>query len=1795
MEFEVSSTSSYRSSVTKQIRQMIEKYNADSLLKEFLQNADDAKASRLTVALDLRNHGSFKQQALNIASGPALVISNDALFNEQDFKAIDQIMDGGKVDKAQSTGRFGQGFTSSFSISDHPSLISGGMRHGTSKWFDARKSAVCKGLNDEVATWKHDEVNSSTYERLEPWLRTFLLPGEEDTVGRTVFRLPLRTPETAKTSEISSQIFTKQRFYNWCDEWRKSSDNLLFLRNVHTLVLCMIHENGKTQELLKIETKNIEEINSVKQKLNKAIPTKMSPQEICQSWLSNNIDLPTVTYEHEFQCHYFDRSTSRTESVDSKWAVVNGLFKGTDNLLLKQALKFLGLGPNFRKVLPWAGVAIPIGQQIPKNDERGQFFTFLPLGIRTKSKAHMQGWFELDDKRTSIVLKAGNDDQTPLVKWNLMLAEHAIGKAWAELLLQHKHNLSETDYYEFWPNLSKDSDEITSYIQKGFYKRMAKAECLKIWHKDNSYWGQPSNEHFYCSRQAKIAAPTKELKKIVQKELKLIFPEPPRFVVSNLRAFGGIISEFTPDVLVDVVSDSARDFVFPQEERLLSHFFFARKQNVSHVLKYAVLGKQGATGVVGLPLQYCLDNKLHRIQDLSLFSTKHDLSLFKNDKSKFVDQSLYDLELKEMPEPWLVSTLENKLKLLSEMMTSESVDLDWFNEVVELIRRSGEAERSTDKVKQLLVSLPIYKISGSKAFTLKELGSSGKVPYLELKPDNREHYEKLGVCLFDKPWVQSYQKLNDLLKPNFSPFSIITNEVILAQIAKMNESTKSFLETPAFRHFVLQSVGRADKSHRDYRYLVEEVKNCIPLALTQNGSLTYINDSKTSLYLPGGFSVDKSLAQISDLYDLVHSGEVDFFYVFEKLDVSTMSFSDYIENVVVKYLNGVNDIKAKTRLLEWLCNELESIRNEPNVIKLLTSASLVPAANGSFLRAAEVYVPSFFGTLPESLKATAKKLSPFQHDNWNELLELCGAQKTVSIRALNQGAIHISQRRDVEEAFNLVSFLKRHLPEFENAAKQFANDHKEFSRVPWIPCVVGKNVVDGKENAALQLGTANSITLKTHKYKLCPSFNLLAPRIESENQKERTSARDSSNSLYRFLGLETFAQPKLQIKNYQKLIGTTINRGNERFLFNASTRFYAVCGREKDLRHEDKPERILINKEWVQPKNVFFRRVSGLHGLHSVEDFLGVLKHDQTDVIKGLEKLGVRTGPSKEFLIDYLTLNLGLDRVLNSDQVLVAKSALSLLQKEHLQVINKWDEVPLLTTNGKLCKSSKVFIDEGDELGSASSRNEHLRVCVGEFTKLATNSNAKSIKYGSTMRIKEDATEFLSSRQIPDDIAKFSRKLKAAWFENAVRRLAFHNLKSPSSEFELSYKERLIPDRITMCESLTLSCNIGLQWIYDTNKKKVFNGDGELYVVLGSSRVFCEALASYVSNEFSLNPESSIMIATLIKDIESEEEADEYLGEEKGIPELPNETKFNQPTLSHDPAVSQSEFVDLIEAELDEELHQAEVSALPAEQYAAPAIVNDNVIEPRDVGLENQQLENDVHDLADEIRRLEAHIDKNDHQERVVESAMPDNSKKTQHSTEARSSTDKIEKGSLGDLTHNAPRVPSSKLRDPGEKLDRPKLDVGHRDYISHNRKSGMGTAFTGNQATLLGDVGEDNVLNAIMKTLPQGHRIQKAPKNNPGYDLLEVDFNDVIVRKIEVKTLPSGWGERGVKLSRTQVELALADSTWSLIVVVGQNTSKATFLDLGNPFNKVKSYFLPSEWNQEQVFDCVEILPFPM
>lgn len=1777
MKFEISHTSSYRPPVTKHIQSMIEKYNAKSLLKEFLQNADDAGATQLNVTLDLRNHGCFQEPKFNIASGPALVISNNAPFTERDFKAIDQIMDGNKVDNAQSTGRFGQGFTSSFSVSDHPSLFSGGMYHGTSKWFDVHESAVCEGLNNAVATWKHDEIKPEFYPILKEWLNVFLLPGEEDTIGRTVFRLPLRTVETAKRSQISQQIFDIDNFYEWCDEWRKHSDNLLFLRNVHTLVLSVVDKDGSTQELLKIDTKNIEKVLFSKNKIKNAITLDQSPKEICENWLSNSQELPTEQYEHELFCQYYDRNTLNTVSYSSKWAVVNGLFRGENDVLIKQALEVLNITPNCRKVLPWAGIAIQLESSTLHVYEKGRFFTFLPLDIETQSKVHIHGWLELDDKRTTIVLKAGNDDQKLLVDWNLMLIEHAVGKAWAKLLLKYKNILKTENYYKFWPSYNLKSDLMFYHLNKGFYEHMAKSECLKILYKDQTYWESPSENNFLCSKKEHPI----ELQNIVQKQLKLIYPQPQKNIIDHLNYFGGITSKITPEVLINAIIYSTKDIEFPAKKELLSDVFFANDDNISHVLKYVAKSENGVSDLVGLPLEFRLDSKLHKIQEISLFSDKPNLIIFKDDKSIFIDTVRYhNITDNEKPNTWLNPTLKNQLKVLSEMMTAELVDLDWINEIVDLLRRFGEDERHTKEIKQLLALLPLYKEQGFDPIT------NHYNIYLESKldRDNREYYEYLGIPLYEESWVSCYQEIHDLMM-RYSPIQNITKEVILNYIVNMDEEIKSNLTNIDFRHFILNFIDKINFSVVDCKNQIEKIKKTIPLALTQNGSLVTVSNDDRGLYLPGGFKVDNNLSQINDVYDLIHSDEEDFFNAFVKLDVTQMSFYDYIKNVVVPYLYNSNDVTVKSRILTWLCESIESIKSDDNVISILSNTNIIPSDRGGLLKPSELYLPKFFESLPKSLKETVEKPIVIQHSNWGDFLDLCGAKKNVSLQHLFMGAEYISKNNDIDESHELIKFISKHLSEFEKLAKNNAGLHKRILEIQWIPCSLGIDVIDDIKNSKLYLKTANDIVNFPLRNKLCPSFNL----ISSEIKKEIGNNRELLSSLERFLELKKHPELDLQIRNYSQLSTIPKSSKNIEFIEKASIELYLSLGKSNKKAVE--LNKIFINKEWVNIRNTFFCSTFSLPGLYSVNSYLCHLKQQNQDEIRsGLQVLGVKDCPSKEFLINYMESNLGLESSLTEDKIDIAKSVLYLLENQYFESINKDIDIPLLTTEGKLFKSSKVLIDDGDELKNATSKNNHLRVCVSELNQLASKTNARSIKHNAIFKINKDETRFLSDHLVPDSISNFSRKLKATWFENAVRRLAFNNSKSSINEIEKnSNNHRLIPDNITICESLMLSCNIGMQWIYDTDKHKVFNIDDKMYVVNGTSRMFCEALASYVSDRFAFDSASSIIISTLIKDIESEEEADKYLGEEKGIPELPKEIKLQQPNI--------------LKEVMDQENTKYPVDANQQEDTDSSDMNDLNIIDlpnnrdkfsfdqNRDKLSKSWSPQSEHICSTKPTTKVEPHTNGD-----VCENkAYNAGSKKDERTNHFQPLKEIINKEVLGDATHNVARPLNSGAQISRENGQRRPLDIPYDGFVSNNNKSGVGNYFTENQAILLGDSGVNTVKASLELDLPSGYTIQKMPENNPGYDLKVLDSNGDVVRKIEVKTLSGEWGERGVGLSRTQVELALSDSTWSLIIVIGQNTDQTRFIELGNPFDKIEKYFLPNQWNRDFLSGMVEILPLDL
>ncbi|MEQ8223742.1 MAG: hypothetical protein ABRQ37_15620, partial [Candidatus Eremiobacterota bacterium] len=104
---------------------------ASAVIKELLQNADDAEATELHVILDERkppeeikkiieaisketnkNYGFITEPALLVRNNAKFRISTDNSAEQDDFEAICSVAVGHKVNQATAAGRFGIGFNS---------------------------------------------------------------------------------------------------------------------------------------------------------------------------------------------------------------------------------------------------------------------------------------------------------------------------------------------------------------------------------------------------------------------------------------------------------------------------------------------------------------------------------------------------------------------------------------------------------------------------------------------------------------------------------------------------------------------------------------------------------------------------------------------------------------------------------------------------------------------------------------------------------------------------------------------------------------------------------------------------------------------------------------------------------------------------------------------------------------------------------------------------------------------------------------------------------------------------------------------------------------------------------------------------------------------------------------------------------------------------------------------------------------------------------------------------------------------------------------------------------------------------------------------------------------------------------------------------------------------------------------------------------------------------------------------------------------------------------------------------
>ena len=111
------------------ISDTLERYPIQSTFNEFLANADDAGATKITWILDECREKSYESSSLLTTElkpfqGPALLVCNDAVFSKKDFAGFKDIGQGGKKDGIHSTGMFGRGAPSMYHFTDVPMLLS---------------------------------------------------------------------------------------------------------------------------------------------------------------------------------------------------------------------------------------------------------------------------------------------------------------------------------------------------------------------------------------------------------------------------------------------------------------------------------------------------------------------------------------------------------------------------------------------------------------------------------------------------------------------------------------------------------------------------------------------------------------------------------------------------------------------------------------------------------------------------------------------------------------------------------------------------------------------------------------------------------------------------------------------------------------------------------------------------------------------------------------------------------------------------------------------------------------------------------------------------------------------------------------------------------------------------------------------------------------------------------------------------------------------------------------------------------------------------------------------------------------------------------------------------------------------------------------------------------------------------------------------------------------------------------------------------------------------------------------
>ncbi|XP_022786055.1 sacsin-like [Stylophora pistillata] len=115
--------------ITTRLSRLLDQYtDGFAVLKELVQNADDAGATEVRFLYDERANkdalNRLLDEGMKECQGPALWVYNDAEFTEKDFENIEKLSGATKEHHTEKIGKFGLGFNAVYNLTDVPMFLS---------------------------------------------------------------------------------------------------------------------------------------------------------------------------------------------------------------------------------------------------------------------------------------------------------------------------------------------------------------------------------------------------------------------------------------------------------------------------------------------------------------------------------------------------------------------------------------------------------------------------------------------------------------------------------------------------------------------------------------------------------------------------------------------------------------------------------------------------------------------------------------------------------------------------------------------------------------------------------------------------------------------------------------------------------------------------------------------------------------------------------------------------------------------------------------------------------------------------------------------------------------------------------------------------------------------------------------------------------------------------------------------------------------------------------------------------------------------------------------------------------------------------------------------------------------------------------------------------------------------------------------------------------------------------------------------------------------------------------------